>query len=278
MRSRAHHAAEPGDAAVPPVEGVAELGDQRLEYRWLPPRRPGRPSLVFLHEGLGALALWRDFPARVAAASGCATLVYSRRGYGRSSPLPGPRDVDYMHREGQVVLPALLAALDIDDPLLIGHSDGASIALLYAGTPAARAARPPRGLVLMAPHLFVEDLTVASIAEAKRAYAETDLRQRLARHHADVDGAFRGWNDIWLHPDFRAWNIEAVLPQVTCPILAIQGLDDQYGTLAQLDALERGATGPVARLELPDCRHSPQRDQAAATEAAILDFISEVTA
>ncbi len=228
------------------------------------------PTLVFLHEGFGSIALWRDFPARVAAATGCATLVYSRYGYGGSEKLAAPRGVRYMHDEALETLPALLAALGIRDPLLIGHSDGASIALIHA------AARrwPVRGLVLEAPHVFVEAITVTSIAAAKEAWRTTDLRQRLSRYHEDVDGAFQGWNDIWLHPDFRAWNIEADLPRVDCPVMVIQGADDEYGTPAQLRSIEEKVAGPVELLLLEDCKHSPHRDQPEAVLAAITRFVA----
>jgi len=231
------------------------------------------PTLVFLHEGLGSVALWKDFPARIAAATGCPVLVYSRAGYGRSSPATLPRATDYMHVEALTVLPELLDQLGIADPVLIGHSDGASIALLHAGS----GRRPVRALVALAPHVFVEDMSIASIAEVRRQYDTTDLRQRLARRHADPDAAFRGWNDIWRAPAFRSWNIEACLPGVRCPLLMIQGRDDEYGSAAQLDAIERQVGGKVARIELADCRHSPHRDQPEATLAAIADFVATMT-
>ena len=231
------------------------------------------PTLVFLHEGLGSVALWKDFPARVAAATGCPALVYSRAGYGRSSPAALPRAADYMHVEALSVLPALLDRLGIADPILIGHSDGASIALLHAGS----GNGPVRALVALAPHVFVEDMSIASIDEVRRQYETTDLREKLARRHADPDAAFRGWNDIWLAPAFRRWNIEGCLPGVRCPLLLIQGSDDEYGSAAQLDAIERQVGGTVARLELADCRHSPHRDQPEATLAAIVDFVATVS-
>ncbi|HEX3136302.1 MAG TPA: alpha/beta hydrolase, partial [Casimicrobiaceae bacterium] len=222
------------------------------------------PTLVFLHEGLGSVALWKDFPARVAEATGCPVLVYSRAGYGRSSPAVLPRVPNYMHVEALTVLPALLDRLGIADPVLVGHSDGASIALLHAGS----GSRPVRALVALAPHVFVEDMSIASIDEVRRQYETTDLREKLARRHADPDAAFRGWNDVWLAPAFRSWNIEACLPGVRCPLLLIQGRDDEYGSAAQLDAIERQVGGKVARIELADCRHSPHRDQPEATLAA----------
>ena len=231
------------------------------------------PTLVFLHEGLGSVALWKDFPARVAAATGCPALVYSRAGYGRSSPAALPRAPDYMHVEALTVLPALLDRLGIEEPILVGHSDGASIALLHAGS----GKRPVRALVALAPHVFVEDMSIASIDEVRRQYETTDLREKLARRHVDPDAAFRGWNDIWLAPTFRRWNIEGCLPGVRCPLLLIQGRDDEYGSAAQLDAIERQVSGTVARLELADCRHSPHRDQPEATLAAIVDFVATVS-
>jgi pimeloyl-ACP methyl ester carboxylesterase len=243
---------------------------RRIEYQKIDASTPSAPTLVFLHEGLGSIALWRDFPARVAAATGCAALIYSRYGYGASEKLAAPRNVRYMHEEALDTLPALLAEFGIAEPVLIGHSDGASIALIHAG-----ARRwPVRGLVLEAPHVFVEDVTVTSIAGATEAWRTTDLRQRLARYHDDVDGAFMGWNDIWLHPDFRAWNIEAELPRIDCPVMVIQGADDEYGTKAQLHAIERQVRGPVELLLLPDCKHSPHRDQPEATLAAIARFVA----
>ena len=228
-------------------------------------------TLVFLHEGLGSVAMWRDFPAKAAAAAGCAALVYSRYGYGQSDVLREPRGVDYMHREALEVLPELLERLDVPDPVLVGHSDGGSIALLHA------AAHPAvRGLVVMAPHVFVEDLSVASIAEAKTAFETTDLPQKLARYHADAARTFWGWNDIWLHPDFRAWNIEECLPRISCPVLAIQGFDDEYGTMAQLEAIARQAGGPIELLRLANCRHSPHRDQPAVVIEAVSRFIDRL--
>jgi pimeloyl-ACP methyl ester carboxylesterase len=192
---------------------------RRLEYELIGATDPQAPSLVFLHEGLGSLALWKDFPAKVAAATGSRTLVYSRYGYGWSDALMEPRRVDYMHDEAMLALPELLDALNTPDPVLVGHSDGSSIALLHAGG----TKRKVRGLVLMAPHVFVEDITIRSIAEAKTAFATSNLAARMARYHRDPESAFRGWNDIWLQPEFRDWNIESYLPAVRCPVLLIQG-------------------------------------------------------
>ncbi len=246
-------------------------GGHRLETVWLGPRSDQAPTLVFLHEGLGSVSMWRDFPARVAEATGCGALVFSRLGYGKSDPVTLPRPLDYMQREGRDTLPEVLDAAGVREAILVGHSDGGSIAIVHAATE--RQARV-RGLVLMAPHVFVEDVSVTSIARAADAYRTTDLRARLARHHGDnVDGAFWGWNRAWLDPGFRAWNIEEYLPRVRVPVLAIQGADDEYGTLAQIDAIERGAGGMVQRVVLAACGHSPHRDQPEATLDASVRFV-----
>ncbi len=215
--------------------------------------------------------MWRDFPQQAAAATGCEAVVYSRYGYGQSQGLREPRTVDYMHTEALEVLPELLERLGVADPVLVGHSDGASIALIYA---AGRS--DVRGLVVMAAHVFVEDLGIKSIAAAKLAFETTDLPQKLARHHADAGNTFRGWNDIWLHPAFRAWNIEETLPRIHCPILAIQGFDDEYGTMAQLEAIAAQAGGAVELLRLADCRHSPHRDQPQVVLEAMTRFVDRL--
>jgi len=229
------------------------------------------PELVFLHEGLGSISHWKDFPARVAAATKCAVTVYSRYGSGNSDLLAEARALSYMHDEALLALPGLLSQLGIEHPILVGHSDGASIALIYAG-----AHDRVRGLVVLAPHVFVEDLSVASIAAAKVKFETTNLREKLSRHHRDAGRTFWGWNDIWLAPQFRRWNIEQYLPRITCPILAIQGLDDEYGTMAQVEAIQRQSGGPVEVLALVECRHSPQRDQPEATLAAIARFVQNL--
>jgi pimeloyl-ACP methyl ester carboxylesterase len=242
-----------------------------LEVQRIPGSGGRASELVFLHEGLGSVSHWKDFPARVADATGSPVTVYSRYGCGNSDVLTEPRGVGYMHDEALLALPELLAQLHIENPILVGHSDGASIALVYAGEH-----DHVRGLVLLSPHVFVEDLSVASIANAKTSFETTDLPERLARHHRDAARTFWGWNDIWLHPDFRRWNIEEFLPRITCPILAIQGLGDQYGTMAQVQAIARQSGGPVEILPLAECRHSPQRDQAEATVAAIAEFAKQI--
>ena len=242
----------------------------RLEYERLPGAGLA-PTIVLLHEGLGSISMWRDFPRRVAEATGHEVLVYSRQGYGRSSPLVGPRSVRFMHEEALVVLPEVLDALDVRRPILLGHSDGGSIAIIHAGG----SERAVAGLVLLAPHVMVEDISVASIAQARVAYAETDFRARLGRHHEDVDGAFRGWNEVWLRPDFRDWSIEEYLPRIKCPVLAIQGEEDEYGTMEQVDRIGRAI--PHARvLKIARCGHSPHRDSAEDVLEAIRGFLGGV--
>lgn len=248
--------------------------DLRLECQWIAPERADAPLIVFLHEGLGSVSMWKDWPTRVCDQANCRGLVYSRYGYGQSTarPLSEAWAPDFMHREAQEVLPALLEVLGVDarrdKPVLFGHSDGGSIALLYA------AAYPDAvaGVVAAAPHLFVEDVSVASIAQARTAYLESDLRARLGRHHQDVDSAFWGWNDIWLNPEFRAWNIEDALERIACPVLAIQGVDDEYGTLEQVRGIRRRAP-QTELLEIPDCGHSPHRDQPATVVQAVARFV-----
>ncbi|MBO9330250.1 alpha/beta fold hydrolase [Achromobacter xylosoxidans] len=248
--------------------------DLRLEYQWIAAARPDAPLLVFLHEGLGSVSMWKDWPRQLCEACGCRGLVYSRPGYGRSTPRPAQEKwpVEFMHDQAREVLPALLRALDVDArrdrPVLYGHSDGGSIALLYAAMHPDAVA----GVVAAAPHIFVEDVSVASIAQARRAYLETDLPARLGRHHAHADSAFWGWNDIWLDPAFRAWNLEPYLSRIACPVLAIQGLDDEYGTLAQIRGIRRLAP-QTELLEIPDCGHSPHKDQPARVTQAVAGFV-----
>jgi len=255
------------------LPSFVKAGGHQLECVLHPAHQLNRPTLVFLHEGLGSVAMWRDFPARVAQATGCRTLVYSRYGYGQSDLLDGQFSVDYMHREAQQTLPELLLALDIHNPVLVGHSDGGSIALIHAGSGHSTA-----GIVVMAPHCFVEEISIASIAAARDAALNTDLLRKLARYHRDAATTFWGWNDIWLHADFRSWNIEPYLPSIGCPILAIQGEDDEYGTTAQIDAIAAGAlrSPAVDLLKLADCRHSAHKDQPQAVIQAIVEFLDGI--
>lgn len=242
----------------------------RIEHRFI--HGPGDgPLLVFLHEGLGSLAMWKDFPDRLCAECGVRGLVYSRPGYGRSTPRPPDRPLqpDFMHRQAQQVLPALLAALHIDEPVVpFGHSDGGSVALLYA----AHFPERVRGLVVLAPHILVEPVSLASIGAAPALWATTELPRKLARYHDDAATVFQGWVDIWLRPDFAAWTIEAELDMIRSPVLAIQGLDDEYGTLAQIRGIAHRVPG-TRLLELADCGHSPHRDQPEAVIEAVGSFL-----
>jgi pimeloyl-ACP methyl ester carboxylesterase len=245
----------------------------QVEYQWLRAQDSAAPLMVFLHEGLGSLSMWRDYPAALCEALGCRGLVYSRPGYGQSTPRASDEHwgVDFMHQQAHEVLPALLQALGVnatEQPVwLFGHSDGGSIALLYAAHFPAQTA----GVVVLAPHILVEEVSVASIAQARVAYLQTDLRQRLTRYHQDPDSAFWGWNDIWLHPDFRAWNISAELAAISAPLLAVQGVNDEYGTLEQIRGIARVA--PQCELvELADCSHSPHKDQKDRLTEAVRQF------
>jgi len=245
----------------------------RLEVHRFP-GEAGKPTLVFLHEGLGCIDVWRDFPARLAYISGCPALVFSRSGYGRSDPCDVPRPLTYMHNEGLTVLPALLKSAAVGDHVLIGHSDGGSIALINAGgTPAPGL----KSVITMAAHVFCETLSVVSIAEAKTQYETGDLRARLAIYHRNnVDCAFWGWNKAWLDPDFMQWNIERYLTRITVPQLAIQGYDDPYGTIAQVEAIAAQSAGPVQVCMLENCGHSPYKERVRKSLEVISDFISRL--
>ena len=245
----------------------------RLEARWIGPPPENAPTLVFLHEGLGSVSLWKDFPDRLAGETGCGALVYSRAGYGKSDPVPLPRPVRFMHDEAET-LSKVLAQAGVRDSILIGHSDGASIALIHAGSHSGGRPAGLRGLILEAPHVFTEPHGLASIAKMTEVYRTTDLRERLARHHgANVDIAFRGWNDVWLDPEFRAWNIEEFLPSIAAPILILQGEDDEYGTWRQVEAIQRRSGGPVEALALAGCGHSPHRERPQRTLEAMAAFV-----
>lgn len=266
------------DAAAGAGLHHADLPGGRVEYRWAGPRLrdAALPVIVMLHEGLGCIALWKDFPDRVAAATGLPVLVYSRVGYGGSAPCALPRPLTYMHEEGERELPALLAALGIGRHILLGHSDGASISLIYAG---AAARDGLLGLAVLAPHSFCEAVSVSSIAAADRAYAAGDLRGRLEKYHGgNTDCAFRGWCDAWLDPGFMRWNIEGYVDRITAPVLVIQGEGDEYGTAAQVDSIARRVKGPVETLLLPGCGHSPHRDQPEAALHAVTAFAEKVQA
>ena len=242
----------------------------RLEYQDYPARLPERPVLLLLHEGLGCVALWRDFPEKLAAATGCRVLVWSRAGYGGSQAYQEPRTARYMHHEALVALPALLKALRVENPLLLGHSDGGSIALIHAGAFPEVAA----GVVVMAPHEFVEEEALAGIREARQAWLSTDLPKKMARYHFEqAERVFLDWNNCWLSSEFADWNILEYLSGIRCPVLAIQGVQDEYGTMRQIEVIAEQLPG-TQLLKLDNCGHSPQRDQQAAVISAVHDFVN----
>jgi pimeloyl-ACP methyl ester carboxylesterase len=258
-----------------PDAGTLDLGDQQLEYRFIGPRPGHAPTLVLLHEGLGCVELWGDFPDKLAQATGAGVFVYSRAGYGQSSLVPLPRPLTYMQHEAQRVLPDVLEAIGFRRGLLIGHSDGASIAAIYAGSVADDRVC---GVTLIAPHFFTEDMGIAEIAEAKVAYDDpkTELRARLARWHKDVDNAFRGWNGAWLDPDFRKWDLTEFLEPIRSPVQVIQGVDDQYGTAAQVQTVQQLCCVSVDVAMLPGVKHSPHREAADRTVELIAAFAARV--
>ena len=253
--------------------GFLSIGTQRLEYRMIGPRPDAAPTLVLLHEGLGCVGLWGDFPDKLQAATGYGVFVYSRAGYGQSSPVTLPRLLTYMHDEARETLPRLLDAIGFQRGLLVGHSDGASIAAIYAGS---HQDHRIGGIVLMAPHFFVEDVTIASIAEFRKAYDTTDLRARMSRWHADFDATAHGWSDVWLKGDFRKWDLTEFLAYIRVPLLIVQGEDDHYGTVKQIEAAEQECYCPVEVALLPGAKHSPQREAPEATLKAISEFVARV--
>ena len=256
-------------------QGFVDLGDQRLEYRMIGPLPGEASTLVMLHEGLGCVAMWGDFPDKLQAATGCGVFVYSRLGYGQSSAAKLPRRLDFMHDEARKTLPRLLDAIGFQRGLLVGHSDGASIAAIYGGSVQDHRMA---GLVLMSPHFIVEDVTSASIAEVRKAYDTTDLRQRLGRYHADGDATVHGWTDVWLTQDFHSWDLTEDLAYVRVPILIVQGEHDQYGTMRQVEIAQEECYCPVEVLKLPDARHVPHREAPEVTLAAVVDFVKRALA
>lgn len=246
-----------------------DLADTSLHYQTLEGRMD-LPWLVFLHEGLGSVELWRDFPERVARATGHRALLYSREGHGWSTPLTRPRAPDFMHREALEVLPQLLERLSIDAPVLVGHSDGASIALIHASR------HPVQAVVALAPHVFVEPESLAGISTALEAFETTDLPRRMAKYHHDPASTFHGWYDTWVSGEFRDWNIEASLPDIEAPLLLIQGEDDQYGTESQLEAIESWVGGTTERLWLAGCGHSPHLDRPEDVAEAVTSFLNRL--
>jgi pimeloyl-ACP methyl ester carboxylesterase len=254
-------------------EGFLELEPRRLEYRMIGPRPDAAPTIVMLHEGLGSVGLWGSFPDAIAEATGAGVFVYSRAGYGKSKPGPMPRSISFMHEEACTVLPRVLAAIGFQRGLLLGHSDGASIATIYAGSVQDHRVR---GLVLMAPHFFIENMGIAEIERARDAFNAGTLREKLRRWHADVDCAFRSWSEPWLHPDFRKWDITEALGYIRVPILVVQGADDQYGTLKQVEAAEQECFCPVEAAVLPNVRHAPFREAPELTLKVVADFINRL--
>ncbi len=255
------------------ASGYVTAGGKSLEYQCFGPAPAEAPTIVMLHEGLGSLTLWRDFPQKVAKATGLGVFVYSRAGYGQSDLADLPRPLDYMTREALETVPDILDAVGVETCILFGHSDGATIAAEYAGR-----VQDFRlgGLILMAPHFFTEPIGLAEIAKAKQSFKAGDLKQRMAKHHRDPEHTFRGWNDSWLHPDFAEWHVGEVIDYWRVPVLAIQGVDDQYGTLAQIEEIENRIYSPLETLILQDCRHAPHFDQPEKVLAAIAEFTARL--
>jgi pimeloyl-ACP methyl ester carboxylesterase len=245
-------------------------GGHRLEYAWWGPPPAQAPTLVFLHEGLGSVAQWRDFPGQLAKATGFGAFAYSRLGYGHSDPVELPRPLRYMHNEAGL-LPEVLGAVGIKEFVLVGHSDGASIAIIHAGSGRHSGLK---GLILEAPHVFAEQVGLESIEKARQAFLTTDLPQKLAKYHGEnLQGAFWGWNRAWLDPGFHSWNLESYLPQIQVPTLVIQGEDDQFGTTKQVEAVRSQVCGPVEVLLVPQCGHSPHRDHPKEVLEAMSRFV-----
>ena len=249
------------------------IDGKRLEYYALGPAPAEAPTIVMLHEGLGCAALWRDFPKKVAEATGMGVFVYSRLGYGQSDAAELPKPLDFMTYEAVNVLPQVLDAIGFQRGILFGHSDGATIAAIHAGSVEDFRVR---GLIVMAPHFFTEPGGLASIAEAKVAFDSGDLKQKMARYHRDPEVAFRGWNDVWLHPDFAKWNVAEVIDYFRIPTLAIQGRDDQYGTLAQVEVIEERAYSPVDLVVIDDCKHAPHLEQPEAVLREVAEFAARL--
>ncbi len=250
-------------------DGFLDIGPGRLEYKMIGPRPGEAATFVLLHEGLGSVGMWGDFPMRLAGATGLGVFAYSRSGYGGSSPSPLPRRVTFMHEEAGEVLPRVLDAVGLRRGILLGHSDGASIATIYAGSVEDHRIH---GLVLLAPHFFTEEFGIAEIVRMREAYHTTDLRDKLARWHHDPDNAFHSWSGPWLDPEFRKWDLAEELAYIRVPILIIQGEDDQYGTLRQIEVAKEECYCPVEALVLKGIRHVPHREAPEATMAAIVDF------
>jgi len=265
------------ESAMPSLanQGFLEIGSQRLEYRFVGPRPGEAPTLILLHEGLGCVGMWGDFPEKLAAATGCGVFVYSREGYGRSSPAKLPREINFLHVEARDTLPKILDAIGFQRGLLVGHSDGGSIVAIHGGSCQDHRVA---GLVMMAPHFIVEDVTSAAIQEVRKTFQTTDLRARFARYHADVDATVLGWTDVWLNGDFRSWDLSEDLAYIRVPVLIIQGEDDHFGTIRQIAIAQEECYCPVEVLMLPGVHHVPHREGADKTLAAIADFVKRALA
>lgn len=253
--------------------GFLKIGASELEYRHVGPAPQDAPTLVLLHEGLGSVGLWGEFPDKLAEATGAGVFVYSRAGYGASTAVPLPRPLSYMHSEALEVLPKLLDTIGFRRGLLIGHSDGASIATIYAG---GIQDHRVRGLSLIAPHFIVEDISVTSIEGIKREYEAGRLKEKLARWHRNVDNAFYGWNGAWLDPKFREWDITEYLAYIRVPVQIVQGAQDQYGTMRQIEVAQEECYCPVDVAVIADAAHSPHRESAAATLEAVAGFVNRM--
>ena len=254
-------------------QGFLTVGAAHLEYRMIGPSPESAPTIVMLHEGLGSAKLWGDFPDQLQAATGAGVFVYSRAGYGASTPVKLPRPLDYMHVEALDVLPKLLDKIGFRRGMLLGHSDGASIAAIYAGS---HQDHRVQGLALIAPHFIVEDISIASIAQIRTAYETTNLKGKLSRWHRDVDNAFYGWNGAWLDPDFRKWDISEHLAYIRVPVAILQGTNDQYGTMRQVEIAREECYCPVDVTVIPQAGHQPHRDAPEATLDAIKEFANAV--
>jgi pimeloyl-ACP methyl ester carboxylesterase len=254
--------------------GFLDLPPLRLEYRMIGPRPDAAPTIVMLHEGLGSVGLWGQFAEKIAAATGIGVFAYSRAGYGNSTGAKLPRGTSFMDEEAREVLPRVLTAIGFRRGFLLGHSDGASIATIYAGSVQDHRVR---GIVLIAPHFFTEEMGLAEIRRARKSFDSGGLRERLKAYHADVDTAFRGWNEPWLHPDFQKWDITDALGYIRVPILIVQGENDQYGTLKQIEAAQQECFCPVEAVVLPGIRHIPYREAPEATLGAVAEFINRLT-
>jgi len=256
------------------TQGSYEIYGIELEYKFIETIQINSPTLVLLHEGLGSIALWKDFPEQLHKATGCSVLAYSRQGYGASAKAELPRTTKYMHHEGEVILPVVLDYFNITNSVLIGHSDGASIALIHAGSTQEQRIK---ALILLAPHVFVEDITIQSIQKAKDVFQNSNLPDKLAKYHKlNIEHVFWGWNDIWLHPEFKDWNIEEYLPQINIPLLIIQGRQDQYGTTLQVEKILRQTHGQASCSIFENCQHSPHADQKDLTIKAITQYMNNL--